>query len=77
MINPNLDQFLQDIEDFGDRINELADEPDTGRIAEMAACIRQHNWDRANALIAQWSVQDEPDWADIPDPFNGGYSYVN
>jgi hypothetical protein len=71
------DEFLQDQNAIASRISTHADSEDGQRIAQMAQHIVNHDWEKANALIVHWSVQDEPDWTDIPDPFDGGYSYVN
>lgn len=51
-------------------------EQDALRSEEMLNAIASHDWDTANALIVHWSMQDEPDWSEIPDPFYGGYSHA-
>ena len=62
------------LEQLTDLIDQMT-EQDALRGEEMLTAIASHDWDTANALISDWSMQDEPDW-DIPDPFYGGYSHV-
>ena len=71
------DEFLNDMNAIASRLQSHADSEDGQRIAQMAQHIVDHNWDAANGLIISWSMQDEPDWTDLPDPFDGGYSYVS
>lgn len=47
-------------------------EQDALRAEEMLNAIASHNWDFAASLISDWALADEPDWTDIPDPFDGG-----
>jgi len=79
------DEFLNDMNAIASRIQSHADSLDGQRIAQMAQHIVNHDWDAANSLITDWSVQDEPDpdeWGDenweVVDPaLIGGLRYAN
>jgi hypothetical protein len=57
-----------------EQLTQLIDqmpEKDALRAEEILTAIASHDWDAASALIASWSVADEPDWDEIEDPFQG------
>ncbi len=61
-----------------EQLTQLIDqmtEQDALRAEEMLNAIASHNWDTASALIGDWAMQDEPNWEEIPDPFNGGIQF--
>lgn len=61
-----------------EQLTQLIDQmtpQDAVRAEEMLTAIASHNWDEANGLIIAWSMQDEPDWGEIPDPFDGGIQF--